>query len=137
MQSNLSLEATPDGYRWSIGRHIDASPSEVWDVFIDTERWPAWGPSITAVETEQRQIESGTTGRVWTVAGIRLPFTIISVDDHRWTWRIGPIRATGHRVEAEGEGCRAFFEVPLWAVPYIPVCALALARIDRIVAQRS
>ena len=137
MRATISVEATADGYRWVVSRHINASPSEVWDIFVDTECWPEWGPSITAVEATERRIETGTAGRVRTVAGLWLPYTVTSVGDHRWTWQIGSIPATGHRVEAQAEGCRASFEVPLWAPPYVLICALALRRIDRVAAQRS
>ncbi|MFN3216539.1 MAG: hypothetical protein ACE367_08600 [Acidimicrobiales bacterium] len=58
-----------------------------------------------------------------------------------WTWReieswkVAGVPATSHAVEALGDDrCRAGFGVPVAAAPYLAVCALALRRIERIVA---
>ena len=132
MPDQLAIERTPEGLRIIVWRLIDAPADTVWSVFIDTQRWPDWGPSITAVESANRRIETGTTGHVRTVGGLWLPFTVTSVSDSRWTWRIGPIKATGHRVEAKGGRCRAGFEIPWFAAPYVLVCWWALRSIDRL-----
>lgn len=132
MTEQLALERTPDGYRLVVSRAIDAPPDSVWDVFVDTSRWPEWGPSVSDVECPDRRISAGSTGHVRTVGGFRVPFVVTACADFRWTWRIGPIPATGHRVQPSGKQCRAAFEVPLFAAPYVPVCRRAIRTIDRI-----
>jgi len=128
----IALERTPDGLRVVISRWIDAPPDRVWDLFTDTTRWPEWGPTVTAVECETRYIEAGSTGRVRTIGGRWLPFAITRFGDRQWTWRIGQVGATGHRVRPTESGCRVGFEVPLWAAPYVLVCWVALGRIESL-----
>jgi hypothetical protein len=126
------IESTPDGRRLVVARLIDAPADRVWDLFVDTRQWPAWGPSITAVECSDRRIRDGTTGHVRTVGGLRLPFEITSCANYRWTWRVAGISATGHRVEPVNGRCRAAFELPLLAAPYTVVCRRALQRLDAL-----
>ena len=128
------VERTPDGYRLVASRTLDAPADVVWRVLVEPARWPTWGPSITAVDCADDRIRAGTTGRVRTVGGLWLPFEITTCDDYRWTWRIGPVPATGHRVTPLGpDRCRVAFEVPLLAAPYVLVTVLAIRRIARLV----
>ncbi|MBM3693279.1 MAG: SRPBCC family protein [Actinomycetota bacterium] len=110
---------------------VAAPVDAVWRVLAEPEAWPAWGPSVTAVDCPDARVRTGTRGRVRTVAGVWLPFTVVTVEPGRsWTWRIGPVRATGHRVAALGpERTRVEFTVPWWAAPYALVCRRAIARI--------
>lgn len=136
MSRSLDIERTPDGIRLAVSRTIDAPRERVWNAFVDTRRWPDWGPSVTAVECEDRRISAGSTGRIRTVGGCRLRFAITTCSDYRWTWRVGPVRGTGHRVDPSSpghRGCRAVIELPLLAAPYAVVCWLALVRLDRLV----
>jgi hypothetical protein len=121
----VRLERTPDGRRFVAAREVDAPPDRCWDLLVDTTRWPAWGPSVRAVDCDQRVIEDGTTGRVRTVGGIWLPFEVTSCRERRWTWRVARIPATGHRVRA-GPPTTIEFEIPLVAAPYVVVCLKAL-----------
>lgn len=123
---------TPDGHRLVVSRAIDAPRDRVWELFVDTHEWPNWGPSITGVETTDRRIQEGTTGRVRTVGGLWLSFEVTACADYRWTWRVARIPATGHRVELLNEGCRAAFEIPLLAAPYVIVCHRALATLESL-----
>jgi hypothetical protein len=132
MITQLDLEHTIDGYRLVVSRPIDAPADSVWELLVDTRRWPEWGPSVTDVECPDRLLSAGSTGRVRTIAGVWVPFTVTSWEEYRWTWRIGPIPATGHRVDPAGGHCRAAFEVPIFAAPYVPICWLALRTIDRL-----
>ena len=43
--------------------------------------------------------------------------------------------ATGHGVEPDGAGCRAWMSAPLWAPAYLPVLQIALRRIDEMAVQ--
>ena len=42
------------------------------------------------------------------------------------------IPATGHRVDPVDGGARVAMDVPVWAAPYLTVCALALRRIEKL-----
>jgi hypothetical protein len=130
--SECDLERTPDGVRIAVSRVIDAPEETVWRLFVDTRRWPEWGPSVAAVECTDRVIREGSTGRVRVArVGLWVPFVVETCADRRWTWRVAGVRATGHRVEPLGVNrCRATFEVPLFAAAYVPVCRRALGYLD-------
>ncbi|WP_156810699.1 MULTISPECIES: SRPBCC family protein [unclassified Arthrobacter] len=119
-----------------MSRHISAPAEEVWVLLTDVGRWPEWGPSVTGAELYAPCLMAGSTGRVRTLPGITLPFTVTEFDAGRsWSWAVAGIRATGHAVVPEGEGCRLTFTVPWWAPAYLPVCAAALRRIAKITAR--
>ena len=138
------IERTPDGRRIVVSRSIGAPAEVAWRVFTDTERWPEWGPSVAAVECPDRFVTAGSRGYVHTPGpgsllgresgsmGPRLPFHVVDCENHRWTWRVAGIPATGHRVETVGENCRIAIEIPLLAAGYVPVCRRALGDIERI-----
>ena len=116
---------------------IKVPASAAWDLLTDTSRWPQWGPSVSCVESAERYIGPGSTGRVQTIIGVWLPFRVTEfVAGHRWGWEVAGIPATGHRVESLGpDRCRVTFEVPLLATPYLAVCRLAAGRIRNILEQ--
>ena len=119
----------------SVDRHISAPPAAVWRLLVDIREWPHWGPSVRRAELDGGgfELHAGARGTVWTVAGVRLPFTVTEFDaGHRWSWAVAGVPATGHQVTETVGGCRVGFEVPWWALAYLPVCAAALARIDRL-----
>lgn len=119
--------------RFSVSRHIKASAADVWELLTDVGRWPEWGPSVTGAELDSPGLKAGSTGRVRTVTGISLPFRVTEFEAGRsWSWSVAGIRATGHAVVPEGDGCRITFTVPWWAPAYLLVCAAALRRIARI-----
>ncbi len=141
---------------FSVSRRIAAPAEDVWALLTDTGTWPAWGPSITGVEpagipagppagpasgpaavtaavTAAGGLAPGSRGRVRTVLGAALPYTVTAVDPGRyWSWSVAGIPATGHRVVPQDGGCLVTFTVPWWAPFYLPVCALALRRIERL-----
>jgi hypothetical protein len=119
--------------RLRVHRDIAAPVAEVWDLLIRVERWPEWGPSVRSVQLDGPCIAAGSRGRVWTVAGLGLPFEVTEFEDGRsWAWRVGGVPATGHEVEPVPGGCRVTFSVPVPAAAYLGVCAVALRRIDRL-----
>jgi hypothetical protein len=132
LRTALALAETPEGIRVVISRRIEAPPERVWDLLVDTRRWPEWGPSVLDVEAHPPRIEEGSNGRVRTYFGRWLPFTVTRASDWSWAWRIGPIQATGHRVIPAETSCRVGFEVPLYAFPYLLVCWWALWRIETL-----
>jgi uncharacterized protein YndB with AHSA1/START domain len=127
-----------DGHRFSVSRRIAAPADTVWRLLTDTASWPQWGPSITHAELDPQAVPAvlgaGSRGRVRTVAGLALPFTVTAFDAGRsWSWSVAGVAATGHRVTPGGSnGCLATFTVPWWAPLYLPVCAVALRRIERL-----
>ena len=134
----VGVERTPAGRRIVVSRVVDAMADEVWDVLTDTTQWPAWGPSVAAVDCSSRYIGPGTTGRVrLTAVGLWLPFEVDSyvdtTDTKRWTWEVAGVPATGHQVDPLDGQCRVRFEVPLVAAGYVPICRRALDRIAALV----
>ncbi len=125
-----------------VRRSISAPAAVAWDLLVDTTRWAAWGPTVAGAVVhaggDGDRIGPGATGEVRTALGIALPFRVVDFDPgRRWTWAVGGVRATGHRVEALGpDHCRVTFEVPTWAPPYLSVCAVALRRLDRMATAR-
>ena len=122
-----------------VERHIDAPTAIVWQILVDLEDWPRWGPSVSAATLDdgRREIEAGSTGRVRTAVGAELPFRITEfTPGRRWAWAVAGVAATTHEVKPDGEGCRVRFEAPWWAAAYLAVCAVALGRIARLAATR-
>jgi hypothetical protein len=116
------------------GALIMADTEIVWNIITDTHLWPQWGPSVSVVECADRFINAKSRGRLQTPLGVWLPFTITAFEDmHFWSWRIGPLEATGHRVRQEGlNRSILIFSMPWWSTPYILVCNRALRRINKI-----
>lgn len=156
MDGSVAFERTPAGRRLVVSRRVDAPAAVVWELLADTRQWPEWGPSVAAVECEERIVRTGTRGRIRTTdladllpgtdsrplanrvfGGVWLPFRVTDCGGRRWTWRVADIPATGHRVEGMDEGCRVAFEVPLPAAAYAPVCGRALDRIERLATEDS
>ncbi len=120
----------------AVDRFIAAPPPQVWRLLVDVREWPLWGPSVRRAELHGggHELSAGARGTVWTRAGVRLPFTVTEFEPgRRWSWTVAGVPATGHQVGAAAQGCLARFDVPWWAMAYLPVCAAALARIDRLV----
>lgn len=113
---------------------ISASAASVWDWIAVFERWPEWGTTIRAVESAAHQVETGVTGRVQTLAGVWLPFTITDVDKGRsWHWHVAGLTATGHYVAPLDDAIsRAAFTVPWVYAPYLAVLRNALGRLKTL-----
>lgn len=122
----------------NIATEILAPVEDVWTLLIDTQRWPEWGPTVRAVESPERFIRLGTKGWVRTPLGFWVPFEITEFEPLRqWRWRVVGVPATGHRVEALGDGrTRLVFELPAIAFPYAAVCRIAGLRIARMAEQK-
>lgn len=125
---------------FSVSRRIAAPAEDVWALLTDTGKWPAWGPSITGVEPAGTGMPAGlgpgSRGRVRTVLGAALPYTVTGFEPGRyWSWSVAGVPATGHRVVPQDGGCLVTFTVPWWAPAYLPVCAVALRRIERLASR--
>ncbi|MFU1781993.1 SRPBCC family protein [Haloarcula japonica] len=134
--SRVSLERTPDGRRLLVRHDVDASVDTVWEVLTDTDCWPDWGPSVSAVEISDRYITAGTTGRVRVAGAVWLPFEVTACVPYRWTWNVARLPATGHFAEDRAGGSVVGFEIPPLATGYAPVCARACRRIATLTQQR-
>lgn len=120
-----------------VDRDIPAPPDAVWDVLVDIAAWPIWGPSVrnASLRDGATELGLGVRGDVWTAVGVRMGFVITEFDPgHRWSWSVAGVPATGHQVSVAGAGCRVRFEAPWWATGYLPVCAVALRRIEKMVS---
>jgi len=124
-----------EGATLAVGRDVDVPPERTARALRDTQRWPDWSPSVSGVESADRYVETGTTGRV-RVAGMWVSFRVTAATRLRWDWEVAGLPATGHRVDryaGEPDRCRAVIEVPLIAAPYVPVCRRALDRFAALV----
>jgi uncharacterized protein YndB with AHSA1/START domain len=113
-------------------REIAAPPVVLWELLVDPQRWPSWGPSVRSAEVVDPPLGPGSRGEVTTVGGLRLPFEVTAFEQgRRWSWKVAGLPATDHTVEALGDDrCRVGFGVPVVAAPYLAVCRIALHRLD-------
>ena len=119
----------------SVSQTQSAPPDTVWRLLVEIDAWPLWGPTVTRARLDDGsdRIRGGSTGTVTTPLGLRVPFVVTDfVEGRRWSWRVAGVPATSHRVAEVGAGTRVTFGVPLWAPAYLPVCGLALRRLDRL-----
>ena len=119
----------------SVDRRMPVAPAVVWRLLADVAEWPRWGPSVRRAKLDDgsRTLHAGARGTVWTAVGVPLRFTITDFEPgRRWAWKVAEVHATGHEVRATAGGCLVRFEVPWWATAYLPVCAAALIRIERL-----
>jgi hypothetical protein len=88
------------------------------------------------VDSPERFIRAGSTGRIQTPLGFWLPFSVRAFEPGcYWDWRVAGGVATGHRVEPAGaHRCVLAFTIPIWAVAYSFICYLALRRIRRLLS---
>jgi uncharacterized protein YndB with AHSA1/START domain len=119
---------------WTVSRRIQTPVDAVWQLLVDLEDWPRWGPTVQRAELDGGVLTLGTKGRVWTPVGLPRPFEITEfVPGRSWAWQVAGVPATRHGVDPEGDGCRAWMSAPLWAPAYLPVLAIALQRIEAMV----
>jgi uncharacterized protein YndB with AHSA1/START domain len=124
----------------TVDRILPAPADAAWKVLVDLDAWPQWGPSVRRAAVDGPAATStlgpGSTGKVWTAVGVALPFEITDWEpDRSWAWSVAGIPATTHAVTPTPAGCRVTFGVPVWAAAYVPVCVVALRRIEQLVAQ--
>lgn len=117
-----------------VSRRIEAPSEVVWRLLVDLDAWTEWGPSVRSVELDVPELRLGSTGTVRSVVGLRLPFEITGFEPGTsWSWSIGGIPATDHRVEPlGGDACRVHFGAPWPAAAYLAVCRIAVNRIDAL-----
>ena len=115
-------------------RDIQAPASVLWELLVNPERWPSWGPSVVRAVLDDPDLRLGSRGVVTTVGGLRLPFEITAFErGARWAWSVAGISATDHTVETlASDRCRVGFGAPWVVAPYLAVCRIALARLDTL-----
>lgn len=119
-----------------MSRDIAAPADAVWQLLVDLQAWPRWGPTVAGATLDGAGFELGATGTVRTAVGVALPFTISELDPGRmWGWRVAGVPATRHGVDPGGPRCRAWMSAPLWAPAYLPVLAVALRRIEEMAVE--
>jgi hypothetical protein len=117
----------------AVDKLIAAPASAAWNVLVDLDAWPTWGPSVSRARLNPPHTELAlhATGTVHTSLGLAVPFVVDEFEPGRhWAWRVAGIPATHHRVEPVGGRVRVTIAVPWWAAPYLAVCSIALQRID-------
>lgn len=114
---------------------IEATIDRVWSLLTEFRYWPAWGPSVRAVDSEVDAVAPGVKGRVQTAFGLWLPFEIEGFEAQEyWDWSVAGVRATGHRVTSLRDGrTHVAFTVPRLFSPYKLVLARGLRRLESIV----
>ncbi|PGF14690.1 polyketide cyclase [Natrinema sp. CBA1119] len=123
---------TSDGRRLEVSNVMSVPAADAWEVLVDTMQWPEWSPIVRGVESTDRRIRSGTTGRV-RLPGVWVPFRITECTERRWTWRVTGIPAAGHRVDDLGrDRCRIAFELPIHHAGSAPVSLRALENIETL-----
>jgi hypothetical protein len=117
----------------AVDKLIAAPASAAWNILVDLDAWPTWGPSVSRARLNPPHTELAlhATGTVHTSLGLAVPFVVDEFEPGRhWAWRVAGIPATHHRVEPVGGRVRVTIAVPWWAAPYLAVCSIALQRID-------
>ncbi|MXV62328.1 SRPBCC family protein [Natronorubrum sp. JWXQ-INN-674] len=135
--TRLQTTRTPEGRRLEASHVLDVPAADAWDLLVDTTRWPEWSPIVVGVESTDRRIRAGTTGRI-RIPGAWLSFRVTGYQpaDRRWRWRITGLPGAGHRVDDLGESrCRIAFELPLTATGYVPVCLRALEGLEAVLLE--
>lgn len=125
-----------DGIMLSVHRIIAAPPQALWELLVDLDAWPRWGPTIASAELNPpyRELELGATGSVQTPLLVGAPFMVTEFDPGRfWAWQVAGIPATSHRVDPAPQGARVTMAVPWWAGPYLGICSIALRRMEKMV----
>ncbi|WP_223290956.1 SRPBCC family protein [Streptomyces avicenniae] len=119
-----------------------ADPGTVWERYARPALWSGWSPQIRGVRTEGERIVPGMTGEVVTFLGVRVPFTVETVDEARraWTWRarLGPVTVRlHHTVTARPGGGTATVLRAEGAAPVVAAYAVpAYAALRRLVRPR-
>ena len=117
----------------AVDKLIAASSSAAWDVLVDLDAWPKWGPTVSGARLDSPHTELAlkATGTVQTALGFGVPFVVTEFEPGRhWAWKVAGVPATHHRVEPVGGSARVTIAVPWWAAAYLAVCSIALHRID-------
>ena len=121
----------------AVDKVIAAPSTAAWDVLVDLDAWPKWGPTVSRARLDPPHTELAlhATGTVDTALGFAVPFVVTEFEEGRhWAWEVAGIPATHHRVEPVGSRARVTIAVSWWAAGYLAVCSIALRRIDAMLS---
>jgi len=91
---------------------IRDSPSRVWSVLLDVERWPEWTTSVTRIQRmEVGPISMGSRTRIWQPRLMPAVWCVTSLDEQRrifaWTTRNFGVKIIGrHQLDAARNNTR-------------------------------
>ena len=120
---------------WWSRRTVDAPADSVWDLLVDLDAWPQWGPTVTAARLDGggRRLTPGARGAVRTPVGVWVPFEVTDLTRGQpvsgWRWAVAGVPATTHRVLDEGDHCVVELGAPWWAPAYVPVLEVGTRRL--------
>ena len=117
---------------WWSRRAVAAPTAVLWELLVELDAWPRWGPTVTAARLDHggRTLTAHARGSVRTPAGLWVPFEVTELTPLRqWSWAVAGLAATTHRVRAEGDGCVVELGAPWWAPAYLPVLEVATRRL--------
>ncbi|QBR92246.1 SRPBCC family protein [Nocardioides euryhalodurans] len=115
------------------------SPAEVWERYTHASLWSSWAPQVRGVSGAHDPVRAGDRGWVRGPFPLRLPYTVLAVDEgaRRWSWQVGigvVSVVMEHGVDPAPAGSRAWLRIevpgPL-AAPYAPIARMALRRLVR------
>ena len=117
-----------------VEREMPVDAESAWELLVDVDRWPEWGPSVRAAGLDGDRLDVGATGWVETPVGLRVRFEVTRYEEGQlWAWEVAGVPATDHRVRRLGSAaCAVGFGIPRLAAPYALVCRRALASIERL-----
>ena len=117
---------------WWSRRAVAAPAAVLWDLLVDLDAWPRWGPTVSAARLEDggRVLGPRARGAVRTPVGVWLPFEVTELHHQaHWSWSVAGVPATTHRVRAQGDGCVVELGAPWWGAAYLPVLEVATRRL--------
>lgn len=120
---------------WWSRRAVAAPTARIWDLLVDLDAWPNWGPTVTAARLDDggRRLTAGARGAVRTPVGLWMPFEVTELSERAgeslWSWSVAGVPSTTHRVREQGDGCVVELGAPWWAAAYLPVLEVATRRL--------
>ncbi len=118
---------------WRTRRSVAAPATAVWELLVDLDAWPRWGPTVTAARLDdggRTLTVPGARGAIRTPVGLWVPFVVTELTPRaHWSWSVAGVPATTHRVDPDGAGCVVELGAPGWAPAYLPVLEVATRRL--------
>jgi hypothetical protein len=122
---------------FTLRAHGDQFVDDVWERYVEPDRWPEWAPQIKSVSASADRLAVGVTGMVQPLIGPSIPFTVTAFDEAQrsWSWRVGwSIFAVNldHSVSHHDVGSATNLRVrglSFVVVPYLPLAQIALRRL--------
>src|ERR1700733_8288158 len=110
----------------AVDRLIAAPSSAAWNVLVDLDAWPQWGPTVSGarLDSPHTELSLGATGVVRTSLGFGVPFVVTEFEPgrHGGGRGAGP-PAPPPPVQPVGRHTRVSMGVPWWATGYLAVCS--------------